>query len=404
MTSVTAARADGSPRPPARAASGRGLEIAPPPGLPWTPRGPTVSNVKTSPRPPEDPIQIPTPRQIAERLGRFVVGQDRAKRALAVAAYNHLKRTALRRTRRATPLRKSNVLLIGPTGCGKTHLAKNLAQILDVPFHVADATEFTEAGYYGKDVEVMIAELLSHAGHSIEQAQRGIVFIDEVDKIARRSQGHRAGVGARDIGGEGVQQALLKILEGREILVPLNLAQHWQRHDAVTVDTTDILFVCAGTFTDVFAYSAESRLVGFGARGRDGVRRPARRVRQKELLEYGMLAEFLGRLPVVVQLDELGPDELLEVLTDPPDAVVREVKDLLSSDGVEVSFTDGALREIVRYAIDRGSGARGLRAIVEETVSDLLFEAPERRGTRVTVDAAFVRRRMERFDPQLLRE
>jgi ATP-dependent Clp protease ATP-binding subunit ClpX len=360
--------------------------------------------VKTSPRPPEDPIQIPTPRQIAERLGRFVVGQDRAKRALAVAAYNHLKRTALRRTRRATPLRKSNVLLIGPTGCGKTHLAKNLAQILDVPFHVADATEFTEAGYYGKDVEVMIAELLSHAGHSIEQAQRGIVFIDEVDKIARRSQGHRAGVGARDIGGEGVQQALLKILEGREILVPLNLAQHWQRHDAVTVDTSDILFVCAGTFTDVFAYSAESRLVGFGARGRDRVLRPARRVRQKELLEYGMLAEFLGRLPVVVQLDELGPDELLEVLTDPPDAVVREVKDLLSSDGVEVSFTDGALREIVRYALDRGSGARGLRAIVEETVSDLLFEAPERRGTRVTVDAAFVRRRMERFDPQLLRE
>jgi len=359
--------------------------------------------VRTPPRP-DETLSIPTPRQISERLSRFVVGQDRAKRALAVAAYNHLKRTALRRGRRpSATLRKSNVLLIGPTGCGKTHLARHLAQTLDVPFHVADATEFTEAGYYGKDVEVMIAELLSHAGHSVEQAQRGIVFIDEIDKIARRSQGHRAGVGARDIGGEGVQQALLKILEGREILVPLNLAQHWQRHDAVTIDTTDILFLCAGTFTDVFAYSAEGRLVGFGAR-EGTARRAARRVRQKDLLEYGMLAEFLGRLPVVVQLDELGSEELLEVLTGPPDAVVREVKDLLASDGVEVAFTDGGLREIVRYAIERGAGARGLRAIVEETVSDLLFEAPERRGTRVSIDAPFVRRRMERFDPQLLRE
>ena len=359
--------------------------------------------MKTPPRVDESPLPILTPRQIAERLSRHVVGQERAKRALAVAAYNHLKRTALRRGRRPSPtVRKSNVLLIGPTGCGKTHLARHLAAAIDVPFHVADATEFTEAGYYGKDVEVMIAELLARAGHSVEQAQRGIVFIDEVDKIARRSQGHRAGVGARDIGGEGVQQALLKILEGREILVPVNLAQHWQRHDAVTVDTTDILFVCAGTFTDVFAYAAEGRALGFGAR--DAARRAARRVRTRDLLEYGMLAEFLGRLPIVVQLDELGADELLEVLTVPPDAVVREVKELLSADGVEISFTDGALREIVRFALERGAGARGLRAIVEETVSDLLFEAPEHRGARVIVDLAFVRRRMERLDPVLWRE
>jgi ATP-dependent Clp protease ATP-binding subunit ClpX len=359
--------------------------------------------VKTPPRVDDGPSPILTPRQIAERLSRHVVGQERAKRALAVAAYNHLKRTALRRGRRPGPtVRKSNVLLIGPTGCGKTHLARHLAQVLDVPFHVADATEFTEAGYYGKDVEVMIAELLQRAGHSVEQAQRGIVFIDEIDKIARRSQGHRSGVGARDIGGEGVQQALLKILEGREILVPVNLAQHWQRHDAVAVDTTDVLFVCAGTFTDVFAYGAEGRSLGFGAR--DAARRGSRRVRQKDLLDYGMLAEFLGRLPVVVQLDELGPDDLLEVLTGPPDAVVREVKELLSADGVEVAFTDGGLREIVRYALERGAGACGLRAIVEETVADLLFEAPERRGSRVVVDVSFVRRRVERFDPALLRE
>jgi ATP-dependent Clp protease ATP-binding subunit ClpX len=199
-----------------------------------------------------------------------------------------------------------------------------------------------------------------------------------------------------------VQQALLKLLEGREILVPLNLTQHWQRHDAVTVDTTDILFVCAGTFSDVFAYGADQRTLGFGAR--DGPRTRARRIRQRDLLEYGMLAEFLGRLPVVVQLDELGPEELLEVLTGPPDAVVREMKELLAADGVDVVFSDGALREIVRFAVERGAGARGLRAIVEETVADLLFEAPERRGTRVAIDAGLVRRRMERLDPTLLRE
>ncbi|HEX9049612.1 MAG TPA: ATP-dependent Clp protease ATP-binding subunit ClpX [Anaeromyxobacter sp.] len=343
-----------------------------------------------------------TPRRIYDRLSRWVVGQERAKRALAVAAYAHLKRTAVRRARRTAPtVRKANVLLIGPTGCGKTHLARTLAGVLDVPFHVADATEFTEAGYYGKDVELMVAELLAKAGHSVEEAQRGIVFIDEVDKIARRSQGHRAGVGARDIGGEGVQQALLKILEGREILVPSSLGQHWQRQDAIAVDTTDILFVCAGTFTDLFAYAGEGRGLGFGAR--PGLRRAAtRHIRQRDLLEYGMLSEFLGRLPVVVQLDELGEEELLEVLTGPPDAVVREVKELLAGDDVELAFTDGALREVVRYALERGAGARGLRAIVEEVVADLLFEAPERSGTRASVDAAFVRRRVERMDPGAL--
>jgi ATP-dependent Clp protease ATP-binding subunit ClpX len=348
-----------------------------------------------------DEAPVPTPREIHARLSRYVIGQERAKRALAVAAYNHLKRTALRRGRRASPFRKSNVLLIGPTGCGKTHLARNLAAILDVPFHVADATEFTEAGYYGKDVEVMIAELLTKAGHSVEAAQRGIVFIDEVDKLARRTHGHLAG--ARDIGGEGVQQALLKLLEGREILVPLNIAQHWQRQESITLDTTDVLFICAGTFTDLFTYAADGRLVGFGAGDAPRRSRP-RRIRQKDLLEYGMLAELLGRLPVVVQLDELGPEELLEVLTGPPDAVTREVRELLEADGVDLDFTDGALREIVRHALERGGGARGLRAIMEEVVADLLFEAPERRGTKVSVDAALVRRRVERLDAALLRE
>jgi ATP-dependent Clp protease ATP-binding subunit ClpX len=359
--------------------------------------------VKTPPARLDAPPLLLTPREIYDRLSRHVVGQQRAKRALAIAAYNHLKRTALRRSRRGpAPIRKSNLLLVGPTGCGKTHLARTLAQVLDVPLHVADATEFTEAGYYGKDVEVMIGELLQKAGQVVEEAQRGIVFIDEVDKIARRSAGQRAGVAARDIGGEGVQQALLKLLEGREVLVPLSLAQHWQRQDALAVDTTDILFICAGTFTDLFAYSAEVRALGFGAL--QARRSAARRIRPRDLLEYGMLAEFLGRLPIVVQLEELTAEELLHVLTGPPDAVVREVKELLAADGVELVFSDGALHEVVRYAVERRAGARGLRAIVEEVVADLLFEAPERSGTRAAIDAGFVRRRVERIDPTTIAE
>jgi ATP-dependent Clp protease ATP-binding subunit ClpX len=350
----------------------------------------------------DEPITVLTPREIFERLSRHVIGQERAKRAVSIAAYGHLKRVALRRGRRPVALKKSNVLLIGPTGSGKTHIARNLAQILEVPFHVADATEFTEAGYYGKDVEVMIAELLVRANHSIEDAQRGIIFIDEVDKIARRSQGPRNGAGARDIGGEGVQQAMLKLLEGREVFVPLNVSQHWTKHDYVQINTSDILFVCAGTFSDLFAYSAEGRSVGFGAR--DGERRGHRAIRTKDLVEYGMVAEFLGRLPVVVQLEELGPDELLEVLTGPPDAVVREFRELLAADDVELTFTDGALKEIVRFSTDRGAGARGLRAIVEEVMADVLFDAPEKRGARVAVDVAYVRRRLGALDAAALRE
>ncbi|MFN7131067.1 MAG: ATP-dependent Clp protease ATP-binding subunit ClpX [Myxococcales bacterium] len=352
---------------------------------------------------PED-MPIPTPRQIYERLGRSVIGQERAKRAVAIAAYNHLKRCQLRRTKRATVLKKSNILLIGPTGSGKTHIARNLAEILSVPFSVADATEFTEAGYYGKDVEVMVAELLYKANHSIEDTQRGIIFIDEVDKIARRSHGARTGAGSRDIGGEGVQQALLKLLEGREIFVPLNVTQHWNKHDFVQVDTTDILFVCAGTFSDLHAYRAEEKSVGFGRGGAAQKKKEARRITMKELMDYGMLAEFLGRLPVVVQLDELSEDELFQVLTVPDDALAREYTELLAGDDIELDFSEGALREIARYAIEKRVGARGLRAIVEEVMSDVLFTAPERRGEKIRLDDAQVKRRLAAFDSAALRE
>ena len=251
-----------------------------------------------------------TPRQIFTYLDRYVIGQERAKRTVAIAAYNHLKRCGQQTPAGKRLIKKSNLLLVGPTGSGKTHLARTLAQCLDVPFTVADATEYTEAGYYGKDVEVMVGELLHHADQDVELAQRGIIFIDEIDKIARRSQGARTGAGTRDIGGEGVQQALLKLLEGREIFVPLNVTQHWNKHDFVVLDTQDILFIAAGTFSDL-RLADTSKPVGFGAgRAAPGSAPATRRVTEKELLDYGLLAEFLGRIPVRVELEPLGEDDL----------------------------------------------------------------------------------------------
>jgi ATP-dependent Clp protease ATP-binding subunit ClpX len=331
-----------------------------------------------------------SPRQIRDHLDRFVIGQERAKTAVALAAYNH--RTRVDAAGQPGRLfKKSNVLLIGPTGCGKTHIARHLADCLDVPFVVVDATEYTEAGYYGKDVEVMIAELLFQADQSVEKAQRGIVFVDEIDKIARRSHGARTGAGSRDIGGEGVQQALLKLLEGREVFVPLNVTQHWNKHDFVRVDTTDVLFVCAGTFSDLHMYEGASAGLGFVAGGR---RERHRRTTHKDLLGYGMIAELLGRLPVVVELEALTREELRRILVEPPDSVMAEYRGMLAADGVELRFEDQALDEVVRFAVDRDVGARGLRAILEEVLRDDLFTAPERHGEQCVVTGADVRRRL----------
>ena len=341
-----------------------------------------------------------TPREIFEYLDRFVIGQERAKRVVAIAAYNHLKRCTLRATRgKKAVLKKSNILMIGPTGCGKTHIARNLAECLKVPFTVVDATEYTEAGYYGKDVEVMAAELLFKANQDIEAAQRGIIFVDEVDKIARRTHGARTGAGARDIGGEGVQQGMLKLLEGREIFVPLNVTQHWNKHDFVVMDTQDILFICAGTFSDLNLYGG-SRAVGFGRNGKGSHGTPA--ITQKDLIEYGLIAEFLGRLPVVVGLQALAEDDLLKILTGPPDSLMREYQELLGIDEIRLRFTEPALRAVVRYAIRRNAGARGLRSILEEVCHDLMFEAPERRGQTVSIDADYVTERLQRLDGQAL--
>lgn len=334
-----------------------------------------------------------TPRAIYRALDKFVVGQERAKRAVAIAAYNHKKRIRARRSGQATLIQKANLLLMGPTGSGKTHIARQLARVLDVPFAVADATEFTEAGYYGKDVEIMLSDLLQAADNDLARAETGILFLDEIDKIARRSQWASTGAGNRDIGGEGVQQSLLKLLEGRKVMVPANANQHWSKHEFVTLDTRDVLFICAGTFSDLLGNPAE-RGLGFSAAGSARRRMERKRLETRQLVEYGMLAEFLGRVPVLVQLEELSAEELMEILTGPPDAILREYRQLLALDGVELNVTEGALRRVVALAAERGIGARGLRCVMEELMEEVLFLSPEQPGRPWTIDARYVEERL----------
>ena len=341
---------------------------------------------------------ISTPRQIYEHLDRYVIGQEKAKRTLAIAAHNHFKR--LRRRAecpepRDTLLKKSNILMVGPSGTGKTHLARHLSRVLQVPLVVVDATEYTEAGYYGKDVEVMLGELLFAADLEVEKAQQGIVFIDEIDKIARRNHGERTGAGARDIGGEGVQQSLLKLLEGTTVYVPYNLTQHWSKHDFVQMDTTDILFICAGTFTDM-RRGAGRRQTGFNASAPTdpGLVPYDQRVRVEDLLEYGMIAEFMGRLPVIVELGELAEDELVRIFTEPPDSILREYQELFALDHLELVVEPEALAEIAHFAKRRKLGARSLRAIFEDVLHDFMFEAPEGRGGRLVIAREDVRRKL----------
>jgi ATP-dependent Clp protease ATP-binding subunit ClpX len=328
-----------------------------------------------------------TPRRIYEQLDQYVVGQKHAKEVLAIAAYNHLKRIEYLKFGGDVSIRKSNILMIGPSGCGKTYLARTLARILDVPFAYNDATAFTEAGYYGEDVEVAIGRLLFATNQNVDAAENGIVFIDEIDKIARRSGGSRTGAGSRDIGGEGVQQSLLKILEGEKLFVPLNVTSHWNKYDYVEIDIANILFICAGAFSDIDDNS-DSKPIGFFG---DGESR-AKEVTTEELVKYGFLPELLGRLPVHVELDRLTARDLVTILTEPREAMIPEYQRLCALDQITLEFSTEALRAIAEAALRQKLGARALRAILEKVLHPVLFVGPERAGERVVIEPEDVRR------------
>jgi len=328
-----------------------------------------------------------TPRRIFEQLDQYVIGQKHAKEVLAIAAYNHLKRIEYLKFGGEVSIRKSNILMIGPSGSGKTYLARTLAKILDVPFAYNDATAFTEAGYYGEDVEVAIGRLLYATNQNVDAAENGIVFIDEIDKIARRNGGPRTGAASRDIGGEGVQQALLKILEGEKLFVPLNVTAHWNKYDYAEVDISNILLASLSSFSDMNEES-DAKPIGFfdqGGRGPD-------EVTSEGLVKYGFLPELLGRLPVRVQLDTLSADDLVSILTQPRDAMVPEYQRLCALDQIQLDFTRDALLEIANAALKQKLGARALRAILEKVLHPILFVGPERAGERIVVEPGDVRK------------